>query len=577
MDRVMKLEVAGYQIRRGGEMLGAVGTGNTVLLQLSFDAAWDGMSKTAKFTDARGDGGVTTEIELLTQNPDGSFTVPVPREAMAYEGTAELTLIGEITEETTVVKRLTTKPLPLRVCASGADREAQNTQPITATDKQQILAKINVAEAYAKGTVDGSAVDEGETGWHDNAAYYRDLAASAAIAAETAQGKAEDAQEAAENAQSAAETAQGKAENAQTAAEAAQDAADDAQEAAETAQGKAENAQEAAESAQSAAESARDAILAAQTQLDSLVAHRYDAFASETQNGRRLLHTDLGADGLPLLKMRLDFMADAEGTAGLFSGFTLRHCGKNLLDCSAAKANPDNGTTTYRGLTFSQTEGGFSITGTVENDSVFRRSSLIGLAAYPIGIPVFPDVTYAFSCGVTQTDGDIPNTLLSAERLSLRVRFADGTFQDFAQGSSFTPAQSGYAELIKSEEALTFRSQHHYELHFTPQLEIGAAVSDFAAYSGTDHTITLSGFGAPATAGWIDLLSGTGVDDDGGDGAAIACTPLALCSAKGANCFYTLPRSGSPGDVMLLSCSYRVDPTLAFEKLKTAISAAATQ
>ena len=307
MDRQIPIEVAGYRIRRGTETFGAVGTGNAVVLRLRFDEAWDGLAKTAKFTDARGDGGVTTEAELLTRNPDGSYSVAVPREAMAYEGAAELTLIGELTENGVVTKRLTTKPLTFRVDASGADRAAQNTEPITATDKQQILAKVNVAEAYAKGTVDGIPVTEGETGWHDNAAYYRLLAETAQenaeaaqtaaetaqTAAETAQGRTEDAQESAEAAQSAAETAQGKAEAAQTAAESAQGKAEAAQTAAETAQGKAEAAQTAAETAQTAAETAQgkaeDAQEATEAMMKTVVASDYSASATYSK-GDYVLH-----------------------------------------------------------------------------------------------------------------------------------------------------------------------------------------------------------------------------------------------------------------------------------------------
>ncbi|MBR2080632.1 MAG: hypothetical protein IJ980_03245, partial [Oscillospiraceae bacterium] len=267
MDRVIEMEVVGYQIRRGSEALGAVGTGNAVMLRLHFDAAWDGLAKCAKFTDARGDGGITTEIELLTRNADGSYTVPVPREAMAYEGSAELSLIGELTENGSVTKRLTTKPLTLRVYASGADREAQNTEPITATDKQQILAKVDAAEAFARGTADGFPIPERA---EDNAKYYKEQAAASA---EEASDRAARALVYSDDARTYAAQAQMSSSKSETAADAAQAAAETAldhvQAAAAAARRGSEYSTAAEASAMNAAASEEGAAEAARWALES--------------------------------------------------------------------------------------------------------------------------------------------------------------------------------------------------------------------------------------------------------------------------------------------------------------------
>ena len=132
------------------------------------------------------------------------------------------------------------------------------------------------AEAFAKGTVNGADVSEGETGYHDNSKWYSEQSndhanrsEAAQLASEQAQRGAETAQEKAELAQSKTETAQTKAEAAQRASQAAQQAAESAQLNAETAQNKSEYAQAASELAQSKAETARTASESAQSKAET--------------------------------------------------------------------------------------------------------------------------------------------------------------------------------------------------------------------------------------------------------------------------------------------------------------------
>ena len=204
--RIIPLKVVGKDIMPQGDTSSARGSLAVPVFRIYFDDQWGDlleMSKVAKFTDARGDGGETVEVELLTQNADGSFDAPVPLKAQLYDGMAELTIIGEHSEtqndSTVVTKRITTRPYRFRVYESSYDRTATNTEPITATDKQQIMQKVNVAEAYAKGTIDGTQVAEGQTGYHDNAKYY---------AEEIAAGYASDASDSAEDAADSATLAE---------------------------------------------------------------------------------------------------------------------------------------------------------------------------------------------------------------------------------------------------------------------------------------------------------------------------------------------------------------------------------
>ncbi len=364
MVKEVKIKVVGHRMIPFGELTNATGSANTPKLRLYFNSEWDGMSKTAKFTDARGNDAETTDIVDMTLQEDYSYLLEVPASVLQYEGDAQLTIVGTVVDGTSATTRITTIPLAFSVQDSGSWRVAWNNEQPEATVAEQVLSIVHDAEAYARGTVDGVDVPSGSTGYRDNAKYYKEQAekykdatardaavaeayaigtddgepvperaednakyykeqasasadaaegaavtagnqAAAALgyrneaqtfassasgfaataeagksAAETAQGLAETAQSKAEAAQSKAETAQSNAEaaqnaaaesrvialdsataayNAQLSAEDAQTAAENAQTAAETAQGKAEDAQTAA------AASASDALASSQT------------------------------------------------------------------------------------------------------------------------------------------------------------------------------------------------------------------------------------------------------------------------------------------------------------------------
>lgn len=437
--KTIPIQVVGKDII-AGSTTSASGAACTPAFRLAFNDEWDDLTGIiAKFTDARGDGGVTVEVTDLALDGNREVTVEVPAEAMAFEGMAELTIVGTKIETRTVdgvetevvVERMTTKPYQFRVYESHWNRTTSNVGTITPTDKEQIMARVDVAEQYAKGTRNGVPVTEGQAGYHDNAKYYKELSETAKTAAETAQGKAEDAQAAAETAESgaqsaesgattaqgAAETAQGAAEAAQSAAETAQGAAEqaasdagasattastaaetariraeqaltarnqavearndarsardeaqtaqaaaetaqaaaetaqgkaeDAQEAAETAQGKAEDAQSAAESAQTAAETAQGlaedaqgaaesaqtaaetAQAAAEAAAAEAAANKYAAFATEGVSSATRFRTILGADGIPT---KTALVTQTAGDVPM--DWTLRRSGKNQFDAA---------------------------------------------------------------------------------------------------------------------------------------------------------------------------------------------------------------------------------------------------
>lgn len=67
---------------------------------------------------------------------------------------------------------------------TGTEEEFAELMASYASVAQEAEESAETAEAYAKGTVDGTPVGSGETGYHDNAKYYKDEAAGSATDAD---------------------------------------------------------------------------------------------------------------------------------------------------------------------------------------------------------------------------------------------------------------------------------------------------------------------------------------------------------------------------------------------------------
>jgi hypothetical protein len=181
---------------------------------------------------------------------------------------------------------------------AAADAVAARNEAVPAAATATQYAELS--REYAEGKkLDNTDVVSGEPGYQNNAKYYSEQAAAAASgAAEDAVAAAaaelQEYTEAASASASAAETAQEKAEDAQTAAETAQGAAEDAQ---------------------TAAEAATASVSAAASLIQNLDAHRYDAFATETQTDVATFETDIGADGVPVKALSVGMKAVQDSSA----------------------------------------------------------------------------------------------------------------------------------------------------------------------------------------------------------------------------------------------------------------------
>lgn len=222
-NRIVKAAVNGPWIQFSGDCAGATGSANALTIRAAFDSQWDGTGKTAYFLDANRSTAVKVVISVgnLVAGEENTYDLLVPGECMTQDGYAWVTFEG--TAEGRVI---TTKAAPFPVYDSCIPDSAENSQPITPSELEQILQQLD-------GLEDSLEADR----------------QAAETAAGTAQSSAQAAQQSASSAASSAESAQ----DAQSAAETAKTSA------ASSAQAAAGDAQ-AAESSAEQAESARQAI-----------------------------------------------------------------------------------------------------------------------------------------------------------------------------------------------------------------------------------------------------------------------------------------------------------------------------
>lgn len=234
-NRIVNVTVNGPWIQPFGDLSGGAKSANALDLRVTFNEEWDGTAKTAYFLDANGQN--PTKVLLSVGNLVGGSTyqIPVPGECMTVSGYAWLTFQGTETN-----RIITTRAEKIPVLASEVPDSADNSQPITPDEAEQILQQLASVEDALE--ADRDAAEE---------------------AASSAQGSAQDASTAAGQAAGYAQQAQGSAQEAGESAGAAETAAGQAESYAQQAQSSASSALSAAEAAETQAElaeSAREAI-----------------------------------------------------------------------------------------------------------------------------------------------------------------------------------------------------------------------------------------------------------------------------------------------------------------------------
>lgn len=242
--RTICIQVRDYLMQRAGESAGASGSDRAAALRLTFDKSWAGLTKTVYFTDAREEASTSQVLGLddLVAGESETYDVPIPANALKYEGRATVTVRGVALDTSGQTERaVTTAAILLKVLDSKLPETVGELGQVEATAAEQLQAEIDGLKALfltsasqAKASQEAAAASETQAKASEAAAQESETQAAAIEteartreaarqAAETAREQAETKRQQAETGREDAETQRAQAEADRAAAEAARD------------------------------------------------------------------------------------------------------------------------------------------------------------------------------------------------------------------------------------------------------------------------------------------------------------------------------------------------------------------
>lgn len=256
--RTICIQVRDYLMQRAGESAGASGSDRAAALRLTFDKSWAGLTKTVYFTDAREEASTSQVLGLgdLVAGETETYDVPIPANALKYEGRATVTVRGVALDENGQTERaVTTAAILLKVLDSKLPETVGELGQVEPTAAEQLQAEIDGLKALfltsasqAKASQEAAAASETNAKASEAAA--QESRTQAAASAAAAAGSAAQA--------AAIESEAQTREAARQAAETARAQAETKRQQAETGREDAEARREQAEADRAAAEAARD-------------------------------------------------------------------------------------------------------------------------------------------------------------------------------------------------------------------------------------------------------------------------------------------------------------------------------
>lgn len=206
MDKTIDIYVNGSSIRKNSNIAGVRGEGNATVLHFIFDEGWACFAKTVTFLDSRGENAVkrnlTADLLVDLKNSLLEYNIPIPPEAMAYEGMLSFIIDGYIDgvrrrsfEEHLKVPAAfiaddaggSADPTPtqaeqlqteIEILLGSIQEEAIKAQTAAETAESETIKAEEYKDISKSYAVGGTNTREGEDS--DNAKYYASIAKDAA-------------------------------------------------------------------------------------------------------------------------------------------------------------------------------------------------------------------------------------------------------------------------------------------------------------------------------------------------------------------------------------------------------------
>ncbi len=135
--RYIPITITNEVVSGDGVSIGAVGSNDDVVLQISFNYFWDGLSKHATWENANGE--KTIVYFTSEMYSEGAYNLPVPVEAKRYEGEVNLSIRGTLSGRSSVSARASFTVSP-SIYDSTFEEESQPTPTIADQLQEQIDA-----------------------------------------------------------------------------------------------------------------------------------------------------------------------------------------------------------------------------------------------------------------------------------------------------------------------------------------------------------------------------------------------------------------------------------------------------
>lgn len=173
--RTICIQVRDYLMQRAGESAGASGSDRAAALRLTFDKSWAGLTKTVYFTDAREEASTSQVLGLddLVAGESETYDVPIPANALKYEGRATVTVRGVALDTSGQTERAVTTAQAAAIETEARTREAARQAAETAreqaeTKRQQAETGREDAETQrAQAEADRAAAEAARDLWED--------------------------------------------------------------------------------------------------------------------------------------------------------------------------------------------------------------------------------------------------------------------------------------------------------------------------------------------------------------------------------------------------------------------------
>jgi hypothetical protein len=164
------VQVNNEYIRGACVPVGAAGSHNDVVLEITFSALWDGLAKKITWLDAKGANPTLTIItaDMLKAGETSVYLVKIPAEPKAYAGDMTMTIKGATVFDGVETRATLSTSCTFRVLPSSYDSSADESGDVTPTQAEQLQAEIDtiigtISEAAASATAAaGSAADAAE-------------------------------------------------------------------------------------------------------------------------------------------------------------------------------------------------------------------------------------------------------------------------------------------------------------------------------------------------------------------------------------------------------------------------------